>query len=131
MYLSVAVAVIVYKESALRKVPVNVLCQENLLTMMYCSFVHHARMHRLPMALNCYNKANEVHSAIDSKVAAMELALSKEFGSLSGQLKELEGRYSTSVQMETAELLAASCASTLDPAVAVLSIADKLSDREQ
>ena len=55
------------------------------------------------MALNCYNKANEVHSAIDSKFAAMELALSKNFGSLSDQLKELEGRYSTSVQMETAE----------------------------
>ena len=33
--------------------------------------------------------------------------------------------------METAELLAASCASTLDLAVTVLSIADKLSDREQ
>ena len=99
--------------------------------MMYCSFVHHVRMHRLPMALNCYYKANEVHSAIDSKFAAMELALSKLFGSLSDQLKELEGIYSTSVQMETAEPLAASCASTLDPAVAVLSIADKLSDREQ
>ena len=99
--------------------------------MMYCSFVHHVCMHRLLMALNCYNKANEVHSAIDSKVAAMELALSKNFGSLSGQLKELEGRYSTSVQMETAEPLAASHASTLNPAIAVLSIADKLSDREQ
>ena len=101
--------------------------------MMYCSFVHHVRMHRLPMALNCYNKANEVHSAIDSKFAAMELSTFQTilFGSLSDQLKELEGRYSTSVQMETSEPLAASRASTLDPAVAVLSIADKLSDREK
>ena len=33
--------------------------------------------------------------------------------------------------METAEPLAASRASTLDPTVSVLSIADKLSDREQ
>ena len=112
------------------EVAISSKIHEKLLTMMYYSFVHHVHMHRLPMALNCYNIANEIHYTIDSRFAAMELALSKQFGSLSDQLKELEGRYSTSVQMETAEPLAASRTSTLDPAVAVLSIADKLSDRE-
>ena len=101
--------------------------------MMYCSFVHHVRMHRLPMALTVTIKQMKYILLLTQKFAAMELActLSKQFGSLSDQLKELEGIYSTSVQMETAEPLAASHASTLDPAVAVLSIADKLSDREQ
>ena len=58
----------------LKYIAISSKIHEKLLAMMYCSFVHHVRMHRLPMALNCYNKANEVHSTIDSKFAAMELS---------------------------------------------------------
>ena len=69
------------------KVAISSKIHEKLLTMMYCSFVPHVRMHRLPMALNCYNKANEVHSAIDSKFAAMELALPNNLVLLATSLK--------------------------------------------
>ena len=50
-------------------------------------------MHKLPMALSCYDTTSEVHHVIDSKFAAMELALSNKINSLSNQLKELKDSY--------------------------------------
>lgn len=62
----------------------------------------------------------------------MELVLSNKINSLSDQLKKLEVTHSTNIPMEiSSDLQTASHVPTPDSSVAVLSIADELSDREQ
>ena len=88
-------------------------------------------MSKVPVALSCYDTTTEMHSTIDSKFAAMELALSNKISSLSNQLEKLGVKHSTSVPMETSGLSPVSLVSTPNPSAAALSIADELSDRER
>ena len=89
--------------------------------------------HKLPIALSCYDATNEVQCAVDSKLTAMELALSDKINSLSNQLKELDATHSTNRPMETTleSQTATSLAPRPDSSVTALSIADELSDRER
>ena len=67
-------------------------------------------MYKLLTALSCYDNTNEV---IESKFVSMEQSLSNKISSLSNQLKELEAKCSTNVQMKISESPAASHTSTL------------------
>ena len=58
-------------------------------------------MHKLPTALSCYDKTNEIQFAIDSKFSTMEQSFTTKFNSLSNQLKDLEAKCLANPVMET------------------------------
>ena len=86
--------------------------------------------HKLPTALSCYDKTNEVQFAIDSKFSSMEKTFATKINSLSNQLKEFKSiKCLDNPVMETSES-STTHSTTPDSSVTVLSIADELSDRE-
>ena len=88
-------------------------------------------MHKLPTALSCYDKTNEIQFAIDSKFSTMEQSSTTKINSLSNQLKDLEAKCLTNPVMETSESPTTPHTITSDSSVTALSIADELSDRER
>ena len=58
-------------------------------------------MHKLPTALSCYDKTNEIQFTIDSKFSTMEQSFTTKFNSLSNQLKDLEAKCLANPVMET------------------------------